>query len=181
MNEITRRGFILGAATAAACGLLVGVERVCLSAFADNAEPEDDAGPVKIVKFANDGARLGIYTLAKVRKNKSEWKKQLTPLQYDGRGVRRPNSLFPVRSTINTRWGYTAAWIAAARSLIQKRNSTPVRVGRAFGKPSPQKMCARKKISARACCERKLNARCATRIWDMCSLTGPSRPACATA
>jgi peptide-methionine (R)-S-oxide reductase len=83
MNEITRRGLIFGAATAAAYGLLIGVERVCLSAFADNAEPEDDPRPVKIVKFADDGVKLGIYTLAKVRKNKSEWKKQLTPLQYD--------------------------------------------------------------------------------------------------
>ena len=83
MNEITRRGLILGAATAAACGVLAGVERVCLSAFADDTEPENDPGPVKIVKFADDGARLGIFTLAKVRKNKSEWKGQLTPLQYD--------------------------------------------------------------------------------------------------
>ena len=83
MNDIGRRGLIFGAATAAAYGLLVGVERVCLSAFADDDEPEDDPGPVKIVKFADDGARLGVYTLAKVRKNKSEWKKQLTPLQYD--------------------------------------------------------------------------------------------------
>jgi peptide-methionine (R)-S-oxide reductase len=83
VNEITRRGLIFGAATAAAYGVLVGVERVCLSAFADDPEPEVDPGPVKIVKFSDDGARLGIYTLAKVRKNKSEWKKQLTPLQYD--------------------------------------------------------------------------------------------------
>ncbi len=39
MKEFTRRGLIFGAATAAAYGLLVGVERVCLSAFADNPEP----------------------------------------------------------------------------------------------------------------------------------------------
>ena len=83
MNEITRRGLIFGAATAAAYGVLTGVERICLSAFAENAELEDDPGPVKIVKFADDGARLGIYSLAKVRKSESEWKKQLTPLQYD--------------------------------------------------------------------------------------------------
>jgi peptide-methionine (R)-S-oxide reductase len=83
VNEITRRGLILGAATAAAYGVLVGVERVCLSAFADDAEPEEDWGPVKIVKFADDGARQGVYTVAKVRKSKSERKKQLTPLQYD--------------------------------------------------------------------------------------------------
>ncbi len=83
MNELTRRGLIFGAATAAAYGLLVVVERVCLSAFGDNADPEDGPGPGKIVKFADDGAKLGIYTLAKVRKNNSEWKKQLTPLEYD--------------------------------------------------------------------------------------------------
>jgi len=83
MNEITRRGLIFGAATAAAYGLLVGVERVCLSAFADDAELKDDPAPVKIVKFGDDGARLGVCTVAKVRKSKSEWKKQLTPLQYD--------------------------------------------------------------------------------------------------
>jgi peptide-methionine (R)-S-oxide reductase len=83
VNEITRRGLIFGAATAAAYGMLVGVERLCLSAFADDPEPEADPRPVRVVKFSDDGARLGIYTLAKVRKNKSEWKKQLTPLQYD--------------------------------------------------------------------------------------------------
>jgi len=83
MNEFTRRGLIFGMATAAAYGLLVGVERVCLSAFADSADPQDDPGPVKIVKFADDGERLGIYTLAKVRKSKSEWKKRLAPLEYD--------------------------------------------------------------------------------------------------
>jgi peptide-methionine (R)-S-oxide reductase len=83
MNEITRRGLIFGAASAGAYGLLVGVERVCLSALAYDEEPEGDAGPVKIVKFADDGSRLGVYALAKVRKDKSEWKKQLTPLQYD--------------------------------------------------------------------------------------------------
>src|SRR6266446_5921830 len=83
MNEITRRGLIFGAAAAGAYGLLVGVERVCLSAFADDDGAEDDVGPVRIVKFANDGTKVGIFTLAKVRKSKSEWKKQLTPLQYD--------------------------------------------------------------------------------------------------
>ena len=93
MNEITRRGLIFGAATAAACGLLAGVERISIWAFADDAEPEDHPGPVKIVKFAEDGARLGILTLAKVRKSKSEWNKQLTPLQYDV--TRRASTEFP--------------------------------------------------------------------------------------
>ncbi len=82
MNEITRRWLIFGAATATACGLLAGVERISVWAFADSGTIEGDPGPVKIVKFAEDGTRLGIYALAKVRKSKPEWKKQLTPLQY---------------------------------------------------------------------------------------------------
>jgi peptide-methionine (R)-S-oxide reductase len=93
MNEITRRGLIFGAATGAAYGVLVGVERVCLSAFADDSEPESDPDPVKIVKFSDDATRLGIYTLARVRKKKSEWKKQLTTLQYDV--TRRAATEFP--------------------------------------------------------------------------------------
>ena len=83
MNELTRRGLIFGAATLGACGVFAGVERLCLAAFADNEESEDDPGPVKIVKYSDEGQKLGLYTLAKIRKSKAEWKKQLTPLQYD--------------------------------------------------------------------------------------------------
>jgi peptide-methionine (R)-S-oxide reductase len=83
MNDLTRRGFIFGAATLASYGLLIGVQRACIAAFADD-EPEDtDSGPVTVVKFADDGTRVGPLTLAKVRKTKAEWKKQLSPLQYD--------------------------------------------------------------------------------------------------
>jgi len=146
MNELTRRGLIFGAATAGAYGLLVGVERVCLSAFADNGEPEDDPGPVKIVKFADDGATLGIDTLAKVRKNKSAWKKQLTPLQYDvtrraatefafsgalydqhAAGLYRcvdcGNALFDSRAKFDSGTGWPSFWEAiAAENVRQKRD-----------------------------------------------------------
>lgn len=83
MNELTRRGLIFGTATIAAYGMLVGVERVCQSAFADDNYPEDSTGPVKIVKFNDDAKKIGLVTLSKVKKTRTEWKKQLTPLQYD--------------------------------------------------------------------------------------------------
>jgi peptide-methionine (R)-S-oxide reductase len=83
MNDLTRRGFIFGTATLASYGLLVGVQRACIAAFADDQPEDTDSGPVTVVKFADDGTRVGPVTLAKVRKTKAEWKKQLSPLQYD--------------------------------------------------------------------------------------------------
>ena len=82
MKEFTRRGLIYGAASIGAYGLLVGVQRVCLSALADSEPKEDNLGPVKIVQFADDGARLGTVDVPKIRKSKAEWKKQLTPGQF---------------------------------------------------------------------------------------------------
>ena len=83
MNDFTRRSLIYGTATLAAAGLLAGVQRIGLSAFAGDSDAEDDPGPVKIMKFADDGAPLGTLSVPKVRKRRAEWKKQLTPLQYE--------------------------------------------------------------------------------------------------
>jgi peptide-methionine (R)-S-oxide reductase len=83
MKDFTRRGFIYAAATLAGYGVLVGVERVCSSAFADGMDTSNDAGLVKIVKFAGDGASLGASTIPKVRKTPAQWKAQLTALQFD--------------------------------------------------------------------------------------------------
>ncbi len=98
MNEITRRGLIFGAATAGAYGLLVGVERVCLSAFADNGEPEDDPGPVKIVKFADDGAKAGLY-----------------------RCVDCGNALFDSRAKFDSGTGWPSFWEAIAAENVREK------------------------------------------------------------
>jgi peptide-methionine (R)-S-oxide reductase len=73
------------------------VQRVCLSALADETSPDDDPGPVTIVKFADDGTKLGAVRLPKVRKSKADWKKQLSPLQFD------------VTRRAATEWAYTGA------------------------------------------------------------------------
>jgi peptide-methionine (R)-S-oxide reductase len=83
MNEIARRGFIFGAATLGAYVMLLGVQRVCMSALAGNEPAEDSAGPVKIAKFADDGTPLGVVSVPKIRKTREEWKKRLTPGQFD--------------------------------------------------------------------------------------------------
>jgi peptide-methionine (R)-S-oxide reductase len=83
MKELTRRGFIGAAATLGGCAVLVGVERVCSSAFADGVEPNEDTRPVIIVKFSDAGVALGASTVPKVVKTTAEWKSQLTALQFD--------------------------------------------------------------------------------------------------
>jgi peptide-methionine (R)-S-oxide reductase len=83
MKEVARRGFIFGVAAAGAYGMLLGVQRVCMSAAAASEPAEDSNGPVKVVKFADDGTRVGLVSLPIVRKPLEEWKKQLTAGQFD--------------------------------------------------------------------------------------------------
>jgi peptide-methionine (R)-S-oxide reductase len=84
MNNLTRRGFILGSATLASYVLVVGVQRVCFSALADDqAGDESTSGPVTVVQFADNGMRIGAKSVAKVHRSNKEWKKLLTPAQYE--------------------------------------------------------------------------------------------------
>jgi len=96
MKEFTRRGFIYTAATLGGYGMLMGVQRVCSSAFADDVELTA-AGPVKIIKYADDGTSLGALTTAKVQKTAAQWKSQLTALQFD------------VTRRAATEWAFTGA------------------------------------------------------------------------
>ena len=85
MKDLTRRGLIFGAATAGAYGLLIALQRALTGAFADDepTQPAVAAGPVTIIKFADDGTRKTAATLPKIQKTNDQWKKQLSPLQYD--------------------------------------------------------------------------------------------------
>jgi len=151
MNEITRRGLIFGAATVAACGVLAGVERACLSAFADNDEPDDEPGHVKIVKFSDAGARLGAFSVPKVLHTNSEWKTQLTELQYDVtrraatefpysgalygqhapglyRCVDCGNALFDSKSKFDSGTGWPSFWEPIAKENVREKKDFSVGV-----------------------------------------------------
>jgi peptide-methionine (R)-S-oxide reductase len=83
MNDLARRGFILGSATLAAYGLLVGAERVCRYALASDKPLKTNPDPVQIARFADNGTRLGLETVAKVVKSDSEWRKSLSSDEFD--------------------------------------------------------------------------------------------------
>ena len=144
MKELTRRGFIFGTATLITSGLLVGVQRIGLSAFAGDSDSDDDAGPVKIAKFADDGTPLGTFTVPRVRKSRTEWKKQLTPLQYDvtrraateyafsgplhdqhAPGLYRcidcGNALFDSRAKFDSGTGWPSFWEPIARENVREK------------------------------------------------------------
>src|SRR5271168_5561952 len=97
VNETTRRGLIFGAATLVASGLLLGVQRICSSAFADADDPPDENGQVQIKQFGADGTAIGLASVRQVYKSQDEWKKQLTPLQFE------------VTRLSDTEWAFTGA------------------------------------------------------------------------
>jgi peptide-methionine (R)-S-oxide reductase len=83
MNDLTRRGFIFTGATLGAYGLLIGVQRACRFALADNKPAKNDAGPVQIVEFADDCTRVGVETIAKVVKSGADWRHALSSDEFD--------------------------------------------------------------------------------------------------
>ncbi|MGB7282480.1 MAG: peptide-methionine (R)-S-oxide reductase MsrB [Candidatus Acidiferrum sp.] len=83
MNDLTRRSLIFGVATVAAYGLLLGVQRACQFALADDKPAKDDSSPVQIVKFADDGRALGATTMPKVVKSDAEWRRLLSSDEFD--------------------------------------------------------------------------------------------------
>jgi peptide-methionine (R)-S-oxide reductase len=108
MKELTRRGFVYAVATLGGYGVLMGVQRLCSSALADSVEPSSDAGPVKIIKFADDGTSLGALTTPKIQKSTARWKAQLTALQFD------------VTRRAATEWAFTGVLYAEHRAGLYR-------------------------------------------------------------
>jgi len=154
MNNLARRGFILGSATLASYALVVGVQRVCFSALAnDQADDESTSGPVTIVQFADDGTRIGTKTIAKLHRTDKEWKKLLTPAQYQvtrraatefaysgefydqhAPGLYRcaccENALFDSAAKFDSRTGWPSFWAPIASENVCQRSDTSYSVVR---------------------------------------------------
>jgi peptide-methionine (R)-S-oxide reductase len=82
---INRRRFLgnsflaVSGAALAACSKSPMLE----TASAKTADDKSANATVAVVRFSDDGKKIGKVQVPKVRKTDAEWKKQLTPLQYD--------------------------------------------------------------------------------------------------
>ena len=82
---VSRREFLTGSVLAVAgAGFAACMKSsVVVASGSANADAPDDHKPVTIVKFDDAGKKLGPVEVAKVRKTEAEWRKQLTPLQFE--------------------------------------------------------------------------------------------------
>jgi peptide-methionine (R)-S-oxide reductase len=82
MNDLTRRGLILGAAALAAVGVFAGVDRVAKQSFAKDEPAGAPEATAEIVEFDDSGKRVGKKQLHKVQKSLAEWRNVLTAPQF---------------------------------------------------------------------------------------------------
>ena len=155
MKDLTRRGLIFGAAALAAVGIFAGVDHVASSTFVKDEPPLGPDATVEIVEFDDAGKRTGKSQLHRVRKTMAEWQKVLTTPQFVV--TRKAATEIPYSGELLSEHRQGIFRCADCRTALfdAKRSLSPERVGRAFGPLSRTKMCAKRTISAWACCGAK--------------------------
>ena len=80
--EDNRRKFLAGLGGLAAGSAIYWILRKTTAMASTSSRDNKSAGPVQIVLFGDDGARLQVATLARVVKSDEEWRKLLNAEQY---------------------------------------------------------------------------------------------------
>jgi peptide-methionine (R)-S-oxide reductase len=107
----------------------------------------DDKGTVTIIQFSDSGQKLGPAEVKKVQKTEAEWKKQLTPLQFEvtrQQGTERPftgatynlhekglyrciccdNALFSSDTKFDSGTGWPSFWAPIAKDNVRSSKDT---------------------------------------------------------
>ena len=78
----TRRDFLVASGTALAGATLIACARTPIVSAA-RSNTGEESGTVTIIQFDDSGQKLGPATVKRVQKTDAEWKRLLTPLQFE--------------------------------------------------------------------------------------------------
>ena len=143
-RDMNRRNFLTSSAAAGA-GLMVWLRNPRVSVA--KAVGSDDKSTMTIIKFSDSGQNLGPVQVSKVYKTDAEWKKQLTPLQFEvtrqlgteraftgqyaetyDKGLYRciccDNALFSSDTKFDSGTGWPSFWAPIAKENIRKSIDT---------------------------------------------------------
>lgn len=144
------------------------------------------AGPlmartVTLIEFSDSGQRKGVVKLDKVQKTDAEWKKQLTPEEFEvarHAGTERPS---PASIGIITSMAFIVVSAAGTPSFLPTPSLNPVPAGRVFGSRLPSRTFKTLPIAAWAWRALKCAVPSATPISVTSSMTVQNPLACAIA
>jgi peptide-methionine (R)-S-oxide reductase len=134
------------------CAIWLALRRNASAEAAAESAP-GDPGPVTIVKFGDDGKRLGVVTTAKIIKSREEWKKQLTPQQFEvtrnaatefaftgaldeerAPGLYRciccDNALYSSEAKFESGTGWPSFWAPIAKENVVEKSDTTLGIAR---------------------------------------------------
>jgi peptide-methionine (R)-S-oxide reductase len=151
-NDLSRRAFILAAATAASGAAFWALRRTTLVPLPPVSAASSPA-TVTIVEFSADGKNTGKVTVPRIVKSDAEWRHQLSPISYDvtrRAGTERPytgatwnlhergifrcvccdTALFSSETKFDSGTGWPSFWQPIARENIVESSDLSLGMGR---------------------------------------------------